>query len=107
MLSTIGLIISVVNGAWTLVKNLFGMGSKGDNTEDAATQAVKMTNESGKITDTATRQAATSTDKGLQDASNQTAASAAAVAAAGSLHDGSNAVNDAIAGANKDPDSNG
>lgn len=95
----------MLNDGVTFVKSIFGKSGSADNTEDAATQAVAMSNESGKLSADVSRDTAQKLNVGLENASSQDSADADRVRNAGSVREQQTAVNDAIARANQDPDS--
>jgi hypothetical protein len=94
MLSTISAIISIFNGAWTALKNLFGGKSDAQKTEN--TQAVEVANKAGSLSATEARDTRAQTEKEIAANAAQTDADVAAVRDAGSLQDGSDAINRAI-----------
>jgi len=103
-MSAIATIISILNGAWTLFSNLFGFGKK---PKDENTQAVEVANKAGALSATQARETRAQTDVEIQSNDAQTDADAAAVRDAGSLQDGADDVNRAIARSRAHPDSNG
>lgn len=106
MIAIIGTIISICNGALTLFKGLFGGKSSADTTEDAATKAVAMSNEAGKLSAQVSRDTNAQLNKELQNAQTDENADVASVRNAGSVRAQQSAVDDAISGANQDADSN-
>jgi len=106
MLSTLATLFSALNSAWTFFSNLFGKGKKADQTEDAASAAVRMSNAAGRASSDVARAAASQTQKELDHADQDAALASSRVRDADSLRDAQSAVADAIDGANKDPGSN-
>lgn len=94
----------MLNDGVTFIKSIFGKSSS-DNSEDAATKAVAMSNESGKVAADVARTTDDQLNKELKDASAENAAVVNRVRNAGSVRAQQSAVDDAIARANKDPDS--
>lgn len=86
-------ILSIINGLFTLFKNLFGSGTP--KTEN--TQAVEVANKAGALSSDEARATRAETDKEIAANAAQTDSDAAAVRDAGSLQDGSDDVNRAIA----------
>lgn len=93
-MSTIQMILSILNGAWTLLSNLFGFGKKSQPDEN--TQAVEVANKSGELAADQARATRRETDKEISANDAQTDADVAAVRDAGSLRDGAAIVNQAI-----------
>lgn len=104
MLSTIATVLSIINGAWTALKNLFGGSSA---PKDENTQAVEVANRGAELSATEARENRAQTDAEIQKNDAQTDADAAAVRDAGSLQDGADDVNRAIARTRAHPDSDG
>ncbi len=101
-MSAIATIIAIINGAWTLISNLFGA-KKAPAAEN--TQAVEVANRAGALSADEARAARAAAEKELSANEAQTDADAAAVRDAGSLRDGADAVNRAIARADSHPGS--
>lgn len=101
-MSAIATIISIINGAWTLLSNLFSA-KKAPATEN--TQAVEVANRAGALSADEARAARATVEKELAANEAQTDSDAAAVRDAGSLRDGADAVNRAIARADSHPGS--
>ncbi|CAM2143868.1 conserved protein of unknown function [Pararobbsia alpina] len=101
-MGTLATIISVLNGAWTLLGNLFGFGKK---PADENTQAVEVANKAGALSADQARETRAQTEKELSANEAQTTADADAVRNAGSLRDGSDDINQAIARARSHADS--
>ena len=99
-------LLGIATSAVALWNSLFG--KKGaDQTEDAATKAVKMSNEAGKLSAEVTRASDAQLHKDTQNVDDQTAADVDRLRAAGSVRERSQTVADAIARANKDADTDG
>lgn len=101
-MSTIATIIAVLNGAWTLLGNLFGFGKK---KPDENTQAVEVANKAGALSASEARDTRAETEKELSDNAAQTDSDAAAVRGADSLSDGADDINRAIARSRSHPGS--
>jgi len=102
-MSAIATLISILNGAWTLISNIFGFGKKSDEN----TQAVEVANKAGKLAADQARETRQNTDKELAENDAQTDADVAAVRDAGSLRDGAGLVNQAISRAGAHPRADG
>jgi len=103
MLSTLATLFSMLNSAWTFFSNLFGGGKKADQTEDAASDAVKMSNAAGRASADVARAAASKTQQELDHADQDAALASGRVRDADSLRDAQSAVADAITRSNQDP----
>ncbi|WP_321878493.1 hypothetical protein [Paraburkholderia bannensis] len=88
-------IIAFINSIWTLGKNIFGIGAGAPKDEN--TQAVEVANKSGALSASEARETRAQTEKELSANAAQTDADAAAVRDAGSLSDGADEINRAIA----------
>lgn len=93
-MSAIATIVSILNGLWTLVGNLFGLNKK---PADENTQAVEVANKAGELSADQARATRAQTDQEVAANATQTETDIAAVHDAGSVRDGSNVVNQAIA----------
>ncbi|WP_321814568.1 MULTISPECIES: hypothetical protein [unclassified Paraburkholderia] len=97
------------NAAWTAIKTVLGWcGIKfGDDAKapDENTQAVEVANKAGALSASEARDTRAQTEKELSANAAQTDVDAAAVRDAGSLSDGSDEVNRAIARSRAHPDS--
>lgn len=96
----------MLNDGVTFVKSIFGK-SSADNSEDAASKAVAMSNQAGKLSADVARDTEKNLNVGLENATAQNSSAADRVRNADSVREQQNAVNDAIARANQNPDSNG
>lgn len=94
------------NDGFSFFKSIFGK-STSDNTEDAATKAVAMSNEAGKLSADVSRDTEKTLNVGLENATSQNSSAVDAVRNADSVRDQQTAVDDAIARANQDTDSHG
>ncbi|WP_041270449.1 hypothetical protein [Frateuria aurantia] len=100
---SIATIIAVLNGIWTLGKNLIGAFKKkpaGQGAEDAATQAVAATNTESSETASIARQSIASVQESANAARTENDHLAADAASAGSVQDADQVVQRAIAAAN-------
>lgn len=95
MLSTVVSIISCLNGLFNLVMNLFGKKPAAPVAEN--TQAIEVSNKAGALSAGEARMTRAETDKEIAANAHQTDADLAAVRDAGSLRDGADAINRAIA----------
>lgn len=97
------------NAAWTAIKTVLGwFGVKfGDDTKkpDENTQAVEVANKAGELSASEARDTRAQTEKELSANAAQTDADAAAVRDAGSLSDGADEINRAIARSRSHPGS--
>lgn len=93
-MSAIATIISICNGLWTLVGNLFGKKSAAASEN---TQAVEVANKAGALAAAQSRATRAQTETDLDANHAQTTADLAAVDHADSLHDGAAAINQDIA----------
>ena len=102
-MSAIATAISILNGLWTLVGNLFG---KKSTPADENTQAVEVANKAGKLSADEARTTRAQTDKDLAANDAQTNSDVAAVRADNSLLDNQDTVDSAIARSRPHPSGN-
>lgn len=102
-MSIIATILSVLSGAFTLIRTLFGSSAP----KDENTQAVEVANKAGALSADQARQTRVQTEQEIAANDKQTDADAAAVRDAGSLQDGADDINCAIARTRSRADSNG
>jgi hypothetical protein len=98
IIATIISIFSMLNGAITFFKSIFG--GKSSTGSDAVATGVAVENKTDEVTAQATRSAENAVSKEIQDASLKTDASVAAVRNASSVRDQQSAIDAAINGAN-------